>query len=140
VDPLAGDAVYTSAGAEPLLVVRSGGAAERVGSPAMPVGIEPETLYGDTPVHLEPGDTVLLVTDGITEARNGRALLGYDGMVQLALQALQAPTLREAGEAILAGAQAFACGALSDDACLILARRREGISRAPGTAARHRAH
>jgi serine phosphatase RsbU (regulator of sigma subunit) len=124
VDPLSGKAVFTSAGAEPLLVVRASGQAEVVERPALPLGILLQELYEDTPLHLEPGDTALLVTDGITEARSGGDLLGYAGMVQLAQQSLQAPSLHEAGQAMLAGARAFAHGSLSDDACLILACRR----------------
>src|SRR5205085_6791073 len=118
LDPLAGEGVYASAGAEPLLMVRASGEAEVVERPALPLGVEPKTLYGETPVRLESGDTALLVTDGITEARIGSVLLGYPGMTKLAQQALPAPSLRAAGEAILAGAQAFARGALSDDVCL----------------------
>jgi serine phosphatase RsbU (regulator of sigma subunit) len=74
-------------------------------------------------VRLDPGDTALLGTDGLTEARHGGEMLGPAGLVQLAQQSLQAPSLQEAGQAILAGARAFAGGVLSDDACLILARR-----------------
>jgi serine phosphatase RsbU (regulator of sigma subunit) len=124
VDPPAGEGVYAAAGAEPLLVVRASGEAEVVERPGLALGMERETLYGDTPVRLEPGDTALLVTDGITEARDGSELLGYPAMVELAQQGLQAPSLQEAGQAILAGARAFARGPLTDDACLILARRR----------------
>lgn len=124
VEPLTGDAVYVSAGAEPLLVVRSSGEAEEVMRPALPLGVERETFYSDTRVRLDPGDTALLVTDGITEARSGSELLGFRGLIQLAKDSLQAPLLEQAGQAILAGAQSFARGRLSDDACLILARRR----------------
>jgi sigma-B regulation protein RsbU (phosphoserine phosphatase) len=124
LDPLAGVGAYAAAGAEPLLVVRSSGAAEVVERPALPLGVELETVYEEAPVRLESGDTAVLLTDGITEARIGSELLGYKGMVELAQRGLQAPSLQEAGEAILAGARAFAGGALSDDACLILARRR----------------
>jgi serine phosphatase RsbU (regulator of sigma subunit) len=124
VDPRRGEAVYTSAGAEPLLVVRARGAAEAVGRPTLPLGVEMATRYRETPVRLERGDSALLITDGITEARNGSELLGYEGMAQLAQEALRAPTLQAAGEAILAGARGFAHGSLYDDACLILARRR----------------
>jgi serine phosphatase RsbU (regulator of sigma subunit) len=124
VDPLTGEAIHASAGAEPLLMVRSAGEAEAVARPAPALGMEQRTRYEGTPVRLEPGDTALLVTDGITEARHGSELLGYQGMVQLAQQGLHAPSLQEAGQAILAGARAFARGPLSDDACLILARRR----------------
>jgi serine phosphatase RsbU (regulator of sigma subunit) len=124
VEPLAGEAVYASAGAEPLLVVRTSGEVEAVEGRGLLLGVQRETLYEETPVRLEPGDIALMVTDGITEARNGVELLGYDGMAQLAQQSLQAPSLQEAAQAILEGARAFAHGSLSDDACLILARRR----------------
>src|SRR5207248_614262 len=109
---------------EPLLVVRSGGEAEVLERPGLPLGIQPETQYEDTPVHLEPGDTLVLVTDGITEARVGGTLLGHQGLVRLALQSLRAPSLQETAREILAGARAFAGGYLLDDACLILACRR----------------
>jgi serine phosphatase RsbU (regulator of sigma subunit) len=124
LDPHAGDGVFTSAGAEPLLVVRSSGAAKVVESPGLGLGMEMEALYSETTVCLDPGDTAVLVTDGITEARVGSEQLGYPGMMRLAQQGLRALSLQEAGEAILSGARAFAGGALSDDACLILARRR----------------
>src|SRR5207244_10535369 len=71
LDPLAGEGVYAAAGAEPLLVVRASGEAEVVERPALPLGVEPKTLYGETPVRLESGDTARLVMDGITEARIG---------------------------------------------------------------------
>jgi serine phosphatase RsbU (regulator of sigma subunit) len=127
LSPGAGEAVYVSAGAEPLLIVRASGEAVEVMRPGLPLGIEPEALYDETPVRLEAGDTALLVTDGITEARSGGEMLGYEGMMQLAQQSLRAPSLKQAGEAILAGARAFARGPLSDDACMILARRRAAL-------------
>lgn len=124
VDPGSGASSYSSAGAEPLLVVRTGGTAEEVERPGLPLGIDRDVRYEETTLELAPGDTAVLVTDGITEARHGKELLGYPGMVQLAQSALQARSLHEAGEQILAGARAFAEGWLSDDACLILACRR----------------
>jgi sigma-B regulation protein RsbU (phosphoserine phosphatase) len=39
-----------------------------------PLGIEESELYKEVTVHLEPGDTVLLYTDGITEARNSEGV------------------------------------------------------------------
>jgi sigma-B regulation protein RsbU (phosphoserine phosphatase) len=124
VEPRTGDGVYVSAGAEPLLVVRAGGEAEAVERSALPLGVERVTRYAETPVHLEPGDTALRLTDGITEARTGGELLGYPRMVRLAQHSLRASSLQRAGETIVAGARAFARGPLSDDVCLLLARRR----------------
>jgi serine phosphatase RsbU (regulator of sigma subunit) len=124
VEPLTGAALYSSAGAEPLLVVRTNGNVEAVECPGLLLGIQPDSPYSETPMRLEPGDSALMATDGITEARNGVELLGFDGMAQLAQQSLQAPSLQEAAQAILEGARTFARGPLSDDVCLILARRR----------------
>jgi serine phosphatase RsbU (regulator of sigma subunit) len=124
LDPATGAGYYSSAGAEPLLLVRAGGAVEVVERPAMPLGIEPGISYGDVAVHLEPGDTAAMLTDGIPEARRGPTLLGYDAVVDLVARALRAPSLDAAGEEVLAEARRFAGGCLQDDACLILARRR----------------
>jgi PAS domain S-box-containing protein len=124
LDPTTGQGAIVSAGCEPALVLRANGEVEVLKAPDLPLGIEREELYTSTPLRLTPGDTLLMVTDGITEARRGGEFLGYEGMVELAQQALAAPTLREMGQAILAGARAFAGGSLRDDACLLLARRR----------------
>jgi phosphoserine phosphatase RsbU/P len=77
LEPGSGKALYSSAGAEPLLVVRAGGEAEVVEHPGLPLGIERGAVCRDRRLHLGPRDTAVLLTDGITEARNGRELLGY---------------------------------------------------------------
>ncbi len=64
-----------------------------------------------------------MVTDGITEARQGSEFLDYEGLVHLAREAPKTASPTEIGRAILDGARAYAGGALSDDACLLLARR-----------------
>jgi len=40
--------------------------------------------YETVAFHLAPGDRLLMATDGITEARAGRQLFGYDGMMRSA--------------------------------------------------------
>jgi PAS domain S-box-containing protein len=125
LDPETGGGAVVSAGCEPPLVLRAGGAAEVIDKPCLPLGMMAGTTYVEVALHLAPGDTLILVTDGITEARRGaREFLGYEGMAALAGQALAgASSLRAAGKAILEGAGAFASGSLGDDACLLLARR-----------------
>jgi len=123
IDPNSGAAVYVGAGAEPLLLLRSGGETEEMHRPAFPLGVEPEETYNEVHLRLEPADTAVMVTDGITEARGGGALLGYQGFVKLAREAARRPSLQAAAQEILDGARSFACGPLQDDACLILARR-----------------
>ena len=113
------------AGCEPPLVLRASGEFEVLEAPGLPLGVERKELYTAMPLHLAPGDSLLMVTDGITEARRNGVFLGYEGMVELARQSFAAPTLRQVGQAILEGARTFGAGSLHDDACLLLAKRPE---------------
>jgi len=61
--------VTVSCGGHPLpLVVRSNGATEEVGAPGTLLGLVPEPHLEDRSVELRGGDTLLLYTDGLTEA------------------------------------------------------------------------
>lgn len=122
--PATGEGAIVSAGCEPPLVLRAGGEVTVLNAGNLALGIERLARYSAAPLCLRPGDTLLMVTDGIPEARRDGEFLGQEGMVDLARQALAAPTLRAMGQSILAGARAFARGSLRDDACLLLARRR----------------
>jgi PAS domain S-box-containing protein len=124
LDPATGEGMMVSAGCEPPLVLRASGGVDVLQAANLALGIERVVRYTAIPLCLRPGDTLLMVTDGIPEARRDGEFLGYEGMVELARQALASPTLREMGQAILAGARAFGNGSLSDDTCLLLARRR----------------
>lgn len=125
VNPASGEAVFCVAGAEPPLVFppSPSGAGQSMEVGGLPLGVEREETYRGVSRLLAPGDTLLLATDGITEARRGDEFLGYAGMARLA-QAVFAGgrPLGEAGQAILDGARDFAAGTLQDDACLLLAR------------------
>jgi anti-sigma regulatory factor (Ser/Thr protein kinase) len=61
-------------GGHPLpLLVRAGGTVEEAGRPGQLIGALPEVTVRDRTVALDPGDRLLLYTDGITEAvRRGR--------------------------------------------------------------------
>jgi phosphoserine phosphatase RsbU/P len=58
-----------AAGGHPApMVVRDSGHVEEVGVPGTVVGILPDARFGRTSITLEPGDTCLLYSDGVTEA------------------------------------------------------------------------
>ena len=118
-----GEAAFAAAGAEPTLILRAGGRAEAVEISGLPLGIQADTPYSAATALLSPGETVLMATDGITEARRGQGFLGVEGMVALAEKAGPSASLRELSQAIYGGARDFAGGGLSDDVCLLLARR-----------------
>jgi anti-sigma regulatory factor (Ser/Thr protein kinase)/putative methionine-R-sulfoxide reductase with GAF domain len=70
VDPATGALRYSSAGHPPPVVVRGGEEASLLGiAAAPPLGTLPFANYREVEATLEPGDTILLYTDGLIERR-----------------------------------------------------------------------
>jgi sigma-B regulation protein RsbU (phosphoserine phosphatase) len=61
---------YASAGHDPTLLVRSHDDVELLMPTGMPLGLMPEAVYTGAEAVLEAGDSLVLYTDGITEAAN----------------------------------------------------------------------
>ena len=71
-DPGTGVLTYSSGGHDAPLLVRSDGSAQLLPlTGGVALGIAPDQKFPSKTVQLEPGDTVVLYTDGITEAMNG---------------------------------------------------------------------
>ncbi len=116
------EATFAWAGIEPPALVRAGGPVERMAGHSLPLGVIWGSHYAETTIKFGPGDIILLSTDGLSEARRGKELLGEEGVDHLVQQSLAEPTLRDVGAAILTGAREYAGGKLMDDACLVLVR------------------
>ena len=87
--------LYTAAGHLPPLVRRAGGEVETlpVGQ-GMPLGVEPAADYATAVAALEPGDLVVLYTDGLVERRTGTLDGGLDRLrAALAAGPAQLPAL-----------------------------------------------
>jgi len=69
LDHTTGRLTYCNAGHEPPLLVRDG-KLHRLDEGGMIVGVDPEQLYEKGIFHLQPGDMLLLFTDGLTDAMN----------------------------------------------------------------------
>jgi sigma-B regulation protein RsbU (phosphoserine phosphatase) len=82
LDPATGRLTFASAGHDPVALVRSSGELEWLMPTGMPLGLMPTATYTASEATLEPGDTMVLYTDGITEAADpdeeefGRERLG----------------------------------------------------------------
>jgi len=84
-----GEITYCNAGHPPSLIMRRSGTVEpqQIGGPIL--GAVPKAEYGAGQIRLEPGDSLLSFTDGITECRNP---LGSEfGIERLILAAKSAP-------------------------------------------------
>ena len=85
IDVEAATLTYASAGHDPPLLVRAGSKEVVVlGSGGLVMGVEPEASYPEETLALEPGDTLVLYTDGVVEASDaaGRqfGLEGIEGV------------------------------------------------------------
>jgi serine phosphatase RsbU (regulator of sigma subunit) len=73
----------TLAGHPPPLVVRAGGEVARIGTPGSLLGAFPEPRLAIATERLVPGDTVVLYTDGVVEARRGHDFFGEARLIAL---------------------------------------------------------
>jgi PAS domain S-box-containing protein len=123
VDSATGEARFSAAGAEPTLILRADGTVDMVAIRGTPMGILSGQTYLSETRQLAPGETLMMATDGITEARRGAEFLGLEGMAALVEKAGPKVPLETLSKAVYAGVRAFAKDGLRDDVCLLLARR-----------------
>jgi PAS domain S-box-containing protein len=73
--------VTIACGGHPLpLVLKADGSISEMGTPGTAVGLMERTDIKDHNAILEPGDALVLYTDGVTEARSGDHMLGIHGL------------------------------------------------------------
>lgn len=70
LDPDTGQMLYANAGHNYPLLIRADGAVEQLRGNGMVLGILPNSQYQAYQVDLEPGDVLVLFSDGVTEARD----------------------------------------------------------------------
>ena len=118
---------YANAGHNAGLLVRAGGEVERLGPTGVPLGALPSVSYRGASVEMADGDTLVLYTDGITEAANADdEELGIDRLAALCCER-RADTVGELARAIGEAVAAFAGGRpRGDDQTLVLLRRSVG--------------
>ena len=126
-DPRTGNFSFGIAGHDSPILVRADG--EVVLLPraeGIALGVLRGFDFESKSVALQPGDTVILYTDGITEARNDAGdMFGVDGLRKLFAGSPPA-TAREAIERVFAGVRDFAGAAQQFDDITCLALRRNG--------------
>lgn len=61
---------YVNAGHNPPILRRTNGTLEKLEAGGLPLGIEPTAAFDSAVIQLEPGDALILYTDGVVEAFN----------------------------------------------------------------------
>ena len=121
-----GNLDYINAGhPSPILIRRNGSAEEAFTEGSFPVGLVPEAEYCTARVKLEPGDTLVLFSDGVTEAMDPQEeLFGMPRLVKL-LTGHNETALDELQKVVLEAVENFAHGtSQADDLTLLLVRYR----------------
>ncbi|MFK4083124.1 PP2C family protein-serine/threonine phosphatase [Kribbella sp. NPDC020789] len=72
-----------AAGHAPPLLVRSTGEITEVNAEGAVLGVVPVAEYSTTTVRLDPGDQLVLFTDGVEEARGESGFYGHERLLQL---------------------------------------------------------
>ncbi len=112
----------SSAGMPPLLICRAGGAVEEVALSGLPLGGMANPSYDERQVELSPGDTILLLSDGLPELPNAAGEpFGYE-RVHRAFERACAETPQGVIEKLAAAAREWAPGAPADDITFVVLR------------------
>lgn len=97
LDPKSGEVTFANAGHVPPLAVSRGGVSA-LRKTDIVVGILPNAQYRDQSLTLEPGDSLVLFTDGVTEAENAaEEQLGLEPVSELlqTMHCAEAPVILE---------------------------------------------
>jgi serine phosphatase RsbU (regulator of sigma subunit) len=125
---------YADGGHEPPYIVRAGGGAamiDKIGGLAL--GFIPGYEYRQGSIQLESGDSLVLYTDGITEAMDaGRNLFGANRIQDVLGRATPGITAQSISKMLLGGVAVFVGGAhQSDDITLLVLRYDKTASELP---------
>jgi serine phosphatase RsbU (regulator of sigma subunit)/PAS domain-containing protein len=122
VDGRAGELACASAGHPPPRLLRAGGKPEPLAVGGLALGIDGGQRYEEAHVRLEPGDAIVLYTDGLLEARRDGELYG-EQRLDAALTANVHLPAQELANTLLADCKAFG-GELGDDCAIVVLKRK----------------
>ena len=127
VDPVTGDFVAVNAGHLPGLIRRRNGEFERLTEGGIALGMFDNSRYSAQHLRLEPGDLLVLYSDGITEAENpSGAPFDEGGLITLIRAHGDNPSLPDVGKAVIKAVERHARDVrFADDLTILLARRTE---------------
>jgi serine phosphatase RsbU (regulator of sigma subunit)/pSer/pThr/pTyr-binding forkhead associated (FHA) protein len=124
-----GTLAFINAGHNPPLIVHTAGTMEQLGAGGMPLGIMPNAPYREGKTQLQPGDALVIYSDGVTETQNQQGEeFGPVRLYDVVARNLDA-TASGIRDKIEAALTKFAQGTASvDDITLVIVKRQaEGV-------------
>ena len=120
-----GQLTYSSCGHEPAMIHRStDGSIVTLHSNGMPIGIDCHAVYAEDTFLLNNGDSLLIYTDGLSEAGPDRNnLLGAAGLETIFADVAGSKSSMQAADCVVNEVRQFANGAFKDDICVLVAQR-----------------
>lgn len=106
----------------PILLASS--PSRRLEASAPPLGIFPETRYQEEKTRLQPGDLLVLFSDGVTEATNASGVEFGESRLEAAVAGCRDRPLAEILEQVMKTVRGWAGEELHDDMTLLLVRAR----------------
>jgi sigma-B regulation protein RsbU (phosphoserine phosphatase) len=122
--PATGELVYVNAGQNPPLLRRAAGTYERLRAGGMALGLFPEVTYTTGHALLEPGDLLVMYSDGMTEAEDPSDRPFDEAGLQAVIEGRGWATARELAWASFAAVdQHVGARRLQDDLTVLVVRR-----------------
>jgi sigma-B regulation protein RsbU (phosphoserine phosphatase) len=127
IDPATGEFVAVNAGHLPGLIRRRDGRFERLTDGGIALGMFDTSRYASQRARLEPGDLLVLYSDGITEAESPSGTpFDEEGLIALIRAHADDPSLPDIGQAVIKAVERHAQDVrFADDLTILLARRPE---------------
>jgi len=125
INPETGDLHYVNGGHNPPLLVRAQGGAERLEPTGPMVGLFPGATFREGRAHLDPGDVLVIFTDGLVEAENARGEeLGDARLAEVVRNNLHEDADRLFELLLVEAFQHLGEGRFRDDVTLVVIQRR----------------
>jgi len=95
VDPMAKTFIYTSAGHEPPILIKSDGEYVHLNQTQLLLGADHDVMYENVVVPIDNGDVLVLYSDGIVEACNSRGKMFERDRLRQAVEQVSGASARE---------------------------------------------
>jgi serine phosphatase RsbU (regulator of sigma subunit) len=124
LDPATGVLTYANAGHNPPMIARADGTIEQLQGGGLLMGILASARYEAYTAQLNPGDALLLYSDGVTEATNPAGDEFEEERLAQVLQQNVSKSPTKIVDAVTSAVREFSAGApVADDLTLVVAKR-----------------